>query len=142
MIGGLPKFVAFGWELDAFERFGLPYAEAWVVAAGIIEIGGGILLLLNRLVVPAAAVLAATMVVAIAVSGIKEGDVIPSLTVAPLLLAGCVYLLRAALVPLPSQGAGEVPFSGTSAAPVEPAGTGDAPSAAGDGVRPRRGRGG
>jgi hypothetical protein len=43
--------------------------------------------------VPAACVLGATMIVAIAVSGIKEGDVIPSLTVAPLLLAGCVYLL-------------------------------------------------
>ena len=93
MIAGLPKFVAFGWELDAFERFGLPFAEAWVIAAGVIEIGGGILLLLDRLVVPSALVLGATMAVAIGVSGIKEGDVIPSLTVAPLLLAACVYLL-------------------------------------------------
>ncbi len=93
VIGGLPKFVAFGWELDAFERFGLPYAEVWVIAAGIIEIGGGILLLRDRWVAPTAVLLAATMAVAIAVSGIKEGDVIPSLTVAPLLLAGCVYLM-------------------------------------------------
>lgn len=93
VIGGLPKFLAFGWELDAFERFGLPYAEAWVIAAGVIEIGGGLLLLLDRLVVPAALALAATMAVAIGVSGVKEGDIIPSLTVAPLLLAGCVVLL-------------------------------------------------
>ncbi len=94
VIGGLPKFVAFGWELDAFERFGLPAAEVWVIAAGVIEIAGGVALLANRAVVLSALALAATMVVAIAVSGIKEGDVIPSLTVAPLLLAGCLYILK------------------------------------------------
>lgn len=93
VIAGLPKFVAFGWELDAFERFGLPAAEVWVVAAGVIEIGGGIALLANRFVVAAALALAITMAVAIAVSGVKEGDVIPSLTVAPLLLAACGYLI-------------------------------------------------
>lgn len=93
VIAGLPKFVAYGWELDAFERFGLPAAPAWVIAAGVIEIAGGICLLRNRFVVPAAALLAITMAVAIAVSGIKEGDLIPSLTVAPLLLAGCLYLI-------------------------------------------------
>lgn len=102
VIAGLPKFVAFGWELDAFERFGLPLAEAWVIAAGVIEIAGGILLLLDRLVVPACVVLAITMCVAIGVSGIKEGDVIPSLTVAPLLLAGCVYLIARGAPPGPS----------------------------------------
>lgn len=96
VIAGLPKFLAYGWELDAFERFGLPAAPVWVIAAGVIEIGGGILLLRNRLVAPAAAVLAATMAVAIGVSGVKEGDVIPSLTVAPVLLAGCLHLIWAA----------------------------------------------
>ncbi|MEJ7891343.1 MAG: DoxX family protein [Solirubrobacteraceae bacterium] len=93
VIAGLPKFVAFGWELDAFERFGLPAAEVWVIAAGVIEIGGGTLLLANRYVTASAAVLAVTMAVAIGVSGVKEGDIIPSLTVAPLLLAACLYLL-------------------------------------------------
>ncbi len=93
VIGGLPKFVAYGWELDAFERFGLPAAPVWVIAAGVIEIAGGILLLRDRWVAPTAALLAVTMAVAIGVSGIKEGDVIPSLTVAPLLLAACLYLI-------------------------------------------------
>lgn len=93
LIGGLPKFVAYGWEHDAFVRFGLPQAWAWVIAAGVIEIAGGILLLRNRHVAPAAALLAVTMAVAIGVSGVKEGDVIPSLTVAPLLLAACLYLI-------------------------------------------------
>lgn len=95
VIAGLPKFVAFGWELDAFERFGLPYAEVWVIVAGVVEIGGGVLLIARRQVAPAALVLAATMAVAIAVSGVKEGDVIPSLTVAPVLLAACLYLILA-----------------------------------------------
>ena len=40
-----------------------------------------------------AALLGATMAVAVYSSGILEGDVIPSLTLAPLLLAACVYLL-------------------------------------------------
>jgi len=93
VIGGVPKFVAFNWELDAFIRFGLPVPEAWVIAAGVIEIGGGALLIARRLITPAAALLAVTMAVAIGVSGVKEGDVIPSLTLAPVLLAACVYLL-------------------------------------------------
>lgn len=96
VIGGLPKFVAYGWEHDAFVRFGLPQAWAWVIAAGVIEIVGGILLIRNRHVVPAAVLLGITMAVAIAVSGIKEGDVIPSLTVAPVLLAACLYLIARA----------------------------------------------
>jgi uncharacterized membrane protein YphA (DoxX/SURF4 family) len=90
---GLVKFVAYGWELDAFERFGLPVAPAWVIAAGLIEVVGAVLLLTGRAVRPAAALLAVTMVVAIAVSGVKEGDVIPSLTLAPALLAGLLAIL-------------------------------------------------
>ena len=93
VIAGLPKFVAYGWEHDAFVRFGLPQAWAWVIAAGVIEIVGGVLLLRARWVRPTAFLLAVTMAVAVAVSGIKEGDVIPSLTLAPLLLVACVYLM-------------------------------------------------
>ena len=90
---GLVKFVFYEWELGNFERFGLPAAPAWVVAAGLIEAGGGVPLLRDRPVVPTAALLAATMAVAVAVSGIKEGDVVPSLTLAPLLLVGCLLLV-------------------------------------------------
>ncbi|XAY05267.1 hypothetical protein DSM112329_02113 [Paraconexibacter sp. AEG42_29] len=64
-----------------------------MIAAGVLELAGGVLLLRGRLVVPAALVLSIVMVVAIAVSGVKEGDVIPSLTVAPALLAALVVLL-------------------------------------------------
>lgn len=93
MIAGLVKFVFYGWELDAFRRFGLPYPEAMVVLAGVIEVGGGVLLLMRRLVVPTALVLAVTMAIATVVSGFVAGDVIPSLTLAPALLAAMLYLL-------------------------------------------------
>jgi hypothetical protein len=46
-------------------------------------------------VAPVAALLSVTMVVAIGSSGIGHGDVIPSLTLAPLLLSAMLYLLHA-----------------------------------------------
>jgi uncharacterized membrane protein YphA (DoxX/SURF4 family) len=94
VVAALPKFLAFGWERDNFVRFGLPYAGAWVIAAGLIELAGGLALLRGRFVVPASLVLAATMAVAIVASGVLQGDVIPSLTVAPALLVALGWLLR------------------------------------------------
>ena len=93
VVAGLAKFVLYGWELDAFRRFGLPAPEAFVIAAGVIEVGGGLLLLTRRHVVPAALILAATMAIAVVVSGFVAGDVIPSLTLAPALLAAMLFLL-------------------------------------------------
>ena len=72
VIAGLPKFVAFRWEVDNFLRFGLPAPAVWVGAASVL--------------------LAMTMAVAIGVSGIRNGDVLPSLTLAPALLIACIYL--------------------------------------------------
>lgn len=97
VVASLPKFLAYGWELDNFRRFGLPAPGVWVIAAGVLELAGGVLLVRRRLVVPVTAILAAVMVVAIAVSGVKEGDVVPSLTVAPALLVALAYLLRDAV---------------------------------------------
>ena len=48
---------------------------------------------MRRWVAPVSVVLGVTMVVAIAASGIGNGDVIPSLTLAPALLIAAVYLL-------------------------------------------------
>jgi uncharacterized membrane protein YphA (DoxX/SURF4 family) len=93
VIAGLAKFVFYGWELDAFRRFGLPAPEAFVVVAGVVETVGGALLLARRYVAPTAAVLAVTMAVAVGVSGFGAGDVIPSLTLAPALLVAMLVLL-------------------------------------------------
>jgi len=95
---GLVKFAFHHWELHAFRSFGLPWPSALEIFAGVLETVGGILLALRRLVVPVSVLLAATMIVAIASSGIGHGDVIPSLTLAPALLIATLYLLASGLV--------------------------------------------
>jgi uncharacterized membrane protein YphA (DoxX/SURF4 family) len=93
IFAGLVKFVFHHWELDAFRHFGLPWPSALEILAGVLEIAGGLALLLRRYVAPSAVVLAVTMVIAIVSSGIGNGDVIPSLTLAPALLVAMLYLL-------------------------------------------------
>jgi uncharacterized membrane protein YphA (DoxX/SURF4 family) len=90
---GLVKFLFHHWELHAFQSFGLPWPSALEIFAGVLETVGGILLVARRWVAPTAVLLAVTMVVAIASSGIGHGDVIPSLTLAPALLLAMLYLL-------------------------------------------------
>lgn len=93
VVAGLAKFLNHDGELASFRTYGLPWPAAQVVFVGAVEILGGLLLLSGRLVRPAALALAATMLVAIVVSGFGQGEVIPSLTLAPVLLAAMVYLL-------------------------------------------------
>jgi uncharacterized membrane protein YphA (DoxX/SURF4 family) len=95
---GLVKFVFHHWELHAFQSFGLPWPSALEIFAGVLETVGGILLVARRWVAPTAFLLAVTMVVAIASSGIGHGDVIPSLTLAPALLLAMLYLLARTLM--------------------------------------------
>ena len=92
IVAGLVKFVFHHWELHAFQSFGLPWPSALEIFAGALEIVGGVMLTLRRWVAPAAALLSATMIVAIGSSGIGHGDVIPSLTLAPALLIAMLYL--------------------------------------------------
>jgi uncharacterized membrane protein YphA (DoxX/SURF4 family) len=99
VVAGIPKFAANAWEVRAFESFGLPWPHAFVILIGAIEIAGGLLLLADRLIRPTALVLAAVMVGAIVSSGLGHGDVVPSLTVAPLLLAAALSLLSHRPVP-------------------------------------------
>ena len=96
---GLVKFVFHHWELHAFQSFGLPWPSALEILAGVLELAGGVLLILRLRVIPVALLLAATMVVAIGSSGIAHGDVIPSLTLAPALLLALLFLLSRALRP-------------------------------------------
>jgi putative oxidoreductase len=93
VFAGIAKFAFYTGELHAFERYGLPAPEAFVVLIGVVELGGGALLLLDRLTRSTALVLAAVMVAAIALSGIGRDEVIPSLTLAPILLGAMLYLL-------------------------------------------------
>lgn len=93
VVAGLVKFVFHAWELRAFRAFHLPSPGALEIFTGVLETAGGLLLVARWLVVPVAALLACTMVVAIGASGIGHGDVIPSLTLAPALLLALVWLL-------------------------------------------------
>ena len=93
MPAGLVKFVFHSSELHNFQVFGLPLSVALEILAGVLETGGGALLLRRVCVVPVALLLAATMVVAIAYSGVGHDDVVLSLTLAPALLAGLLLLL-------------------------------------------------
>jgi uncharacterized membrane protein YphA (DoxX/SURF4 family) len=99
IFAGLVKFVFHHWELSAFRSFGLPWPWALEIFAGLLETVGGILLVMRRLVAPVAVLLAVTMIVAIVSSGIGNGDVIPSLTLAPALMLALIYLLARTLTP-------------------------------------------
>ena|SRR5438067_9683355 len=92
VIFGAGKFVNHGSELASFQAYGLPAPDAFVYAIGVIELVGGMLLILGLLTRPAALVLAGDMVGAIVVSGIGRGELV-SLTLAPAELLLCLYLL-------------------------------------------------
>jgi putative oxidoreductase len=83
---GIGKFSEHGHEVESFESYGLPAPDAFVYAVGGLEVVGGLLLLAGLLTRLAALALAGNMAGAIVVSGIGEGEVLPSLTLAPLLL--------------------------------------------------------
>jgi len=92
VVFGVGKFVNHASQVGSFRAYGLPAPEAFVYVIGIIEIVGGLLLILGLLTRPAALVLAGDMVGAIVVSGIALGELV-SLTLAPAELALCLYLL-------------------------------------------------
>jgi putative oxidoreductase len=92
VVFGIGKFVNHGSELASFKSYGLPAPEAFVVAIGLVELVGGLLLMAGVLTRPAALVLAGDMIGAIVVSGIAKGELI-SLTLAPAELAAMVALL-------------------------------------------------
>ena len=95
VIFGLGKFVNHAAELSSFETYGIPWPEVMVYVVGVLEVVGGLALLAGVAVAPVALLMAGNMAVAIVVSGIGEGEVVPSLTLAPLLLIVMGWLLWA-----------------------------------------------
>jgi putative oxidoreductase len=96
VVFGVGKFSQHEAEVDSFRTYGLPAPDAFVYAIGVLEIAGGLMLIAGLLVWLAALALAGDMVGAIVVSGIGEGEVVPSLTLAPALLAAMIALLSCA----------------------------------------------
>jgi len=95
VVFGLGKFLAYDSELASFRHYGLPLPEAMVIIVGVVELAGGALLLAGLHVRPAAFLLAGDMVGAILVAGLGQGEVFPSLTLAPVLLLAMVVVIRA-----------------------------------------------
>jgi predicted lipoprotein with Yx(FWY)xxD motif/uncharacterized membrane protein YphA (DoxX/SURF4 family) len=89
---GIGKFTHHGAETAALDRYGVPFADPTTYLVGLVEVVGGLLLVLGVLVRPAALVLAGNFVVAIATAGRIEGGPI-HLGLAPALLATMVFLL-------------------------------------------------
>jgi putative oxidoreductase len=93
LIFGVAKFVNHAAEVGSFRHYPLPAPGAFVYFVGVVEVVGGLLLVVGLLTRLAAIALAADMVGAIAVSGVARGEVI-SLTLAPLLLVAMISLIR------------------------------------------------
>lgn len=92
VVFGTGKFVNHASELASFKTYGLPAPEAFVIAIGVIELIGGLLLIAGLLTRPTAVVLAGDMIGAIVVSGVAKGELI-SLTLAPVELVAMLVLL-------------------------------------------------
>jgi putative oxidoreductase len=93
LIFGVTKFFGHASELASFRRYPLPAPDVFVYLVGVIETGGGVLLIMGLLTRLAALALAADMLGAIVVSGLPRGELI-SLTLAPLLLVAMIGLIR------------------------------------------------
>jgi putative oxidoreductase len=94
----LGKFVRHEAERAALERYGIPLADQATYFVGAVELVGGLLLLAGLLTRLAAAALAVDMAVAISTAGRIEGGPV-HLGLAPLLLAGMLFLLWAGAGP-------------------------------------------
>jgi len=94
LVFGMEKFTDHVSELRSFRTYGLPAPDAFVYSIGVVEIAGGVLLLLGLATRPAALMLAGDMIGAIATAGVVEGGGI-NLGLAPALLAAMLFLMWA-----------------------------------------------
>jgi putative oxidoreductase len=89
---GAVKFVNHASEATSFQTYGLPWPSLFTNAIGVLELTGGVLLVLGLATRPIALALAGDMVGAIVVSGILRGEDV-SLTLAPALLVATTALI-------------------------------------------------
>ena len=89
---GVGKFTHHRAEADALDRYGVPYSDVTTLWVGVVELGGGLCLVLGLLTRPAALALAGNFVVAISTAGRLEGGPV-HLGLAPALLAVMLFLL-------------------------------------------------
>jgi putative oxidoreductase len=93
LIFGVSKFVNHAAELASFRHYPVPAPGTLVYVVGVIEICGGLLLAIGLLTRLSALALAADMLGAVVVSGLARWELV-SLTLAPMLLAAMIILIR------------------------------------------------
>ncbi len=93
LIFGVGKFVNHATELASFRHYPLPAPDTLVYAVGVLEISGGLLLAIGLLTRLTALALAADILGAIVISGLARWETV-SLTLAPMLLAAMIILIR------------------------------------------------
>jgi putative oxidoreductase len=89
---GAGKFANHASEASSFQTYGLPSPGVFADAIGVLELVGGVLLVLGLGTRAVAVVLAGDMVGAIIVSGVLQGEMV-SLTLAPALLVAMSLLV-------------------------------------------------
>jgi putative oxidoreductase len=88
----LPKFVLHDMELAEFVRYGFPPSDVVVYLVGLLELGGGLLLVVGLATRLAALGLALNMLGAVLTAGVRIGGPI-HLGLAPTLLVAMLYLV-------------------------------------------------
>lgn len=88
------KFFDYSKEVDDFRGFDVPWPDVAVPVVGVVELVGGLLLIIGLLMRPAALALAGDMVGALATAGRVEGGSF-HLVFPPILLVAMVFLVWA-----------------------------------------------
>jgi putative oxidoreductase len=91
---GVGHFANHGNDVAEFRRYEVPFADPAVWGVGVLELVGGVALILGLLVRPGAIALAGDMVGVIATAGRVAGGPV-NLGLAPLLLTAMVFLVWA-----------------------------------------------
>jgi putative oxidoreductase len=88
---GVGKFTRHAAEAASFGHYGIPYSGPMTYVTGVVELAGGVALVIGFLTRLAAPALAVNFIVAIATAGRIDGGVV-NLGLAPTLLVAMVFL--------------------------------------------------
>src|SRR3954452_16522013 len=94
VVFGIGKFSQHQTEVDSFDKYGLPSPDTFVYLIGVVEVGGGVLLILGLVTRMAALMMGGDMIGAITIAGPKEAGQ-THFGLAPALLIAMLYLLWA-----------------------------------------------
>jgi len=89
---GIGKFTDRASEIADFRHYGVPLPDVAVSLAGVVEIAGGVCVIVGFLVRPAAAVVALNLLVALLTAGVTDGGTF-HLVVGPLVMVAMIVLV-------------------------------------------------